>query len=68
MITSLHVICGWPPSMKNPGYAYDLVRYDLLSDCQFGFRKIPSQTLQSIRFIVKFLVILIKVCTLAESF
>ena len=29
-------------------YSY-LVSNDLSSDCQFGFRKIPPQTLQSIR-------------------
>ena len=21
-MTSLHVICGWPPPIKNPGFAY----------------------------------------------
>ena len=26
MMTSLHVICGWDPPIKNPGYAYGILR------------------------------------------
>ena len=47
-------------------YSY-LVRYDLLSDCQFSFRKNSSTNFAINNYVLKFLVILIKVYTLAVS-
>ena len=36
-MTSLHVICGLAPSMKNPGYAYDLLHWFTTCGTQEGF-------------------------------